>query len=120
MEKILIVGCRNTMNEICVGCSRCLVAFNRRAGFFESYGPDAQVIGLLSCGGCPGQGVVMRLIQMNLWNKPLDERPTHIHIGPCLGVHCPHADEIVTKIQVKSGLPVVEGTHPYMPEKIFG
>ena len=37
METILIVGCKRAMNEVCIGCSRCLVAFNRRDGFFELY-----------------------------------------------------------------------------------
>ena len=119
MEKVLIIGCKNTMNEICVGCSRCLVAFNRRAGEFSRYGKDDELMGILSCGGCPGQGIVMRMAQMNLWNAPLKERPTKVHIGPCLTDHCPHADDLVTKIQVKAGVEVIEGTHPYVPGLIF-
>lgn len=119
MEKVLIIGCMNTMNEICVGCSRCLVAFNRRAGVFERYGPDDQVLGLLSCGGCPGQGIVVRMAQFNLWNKPLGERPTTVHIAPCLADHCPHADTLIAKIKAKAGVEVVEGTHPYIPADIF-
>jgi predicted metal-binding protein len=43
-----------------------------------------KLMGLLSCGDCPGAGIVPRLAQVNLWNKPLDEKPTKIHIGPCL------------------------------------
>jgi len=120
MEKILIIGCKNTMDDVCIGCSRCLVAFNRREGAFERYkGKEAEVMGILSCGGCPGAGIVTRLMQVKLWNMPLDEKPTAVHIGPCIGDHCPEADTIITKIQVKSGVPVVEGTHPYVPGNIF-
>ncbi|XXJ20943.1 CGGC domain-containing protein [Desulfovibrio caledoniensis] len=120
MEKILIIGCRNTMDDVCIGCSRCLVAFNRREGQFERYkDQEAEVLGILNCGGCPGASVVQRLAQVKLWNVPLSEQPTKIHIGPCLSDHCTHADDVITKIQAKSGLEVIEGTHPYMPEKIW-
>ncbi len=120
MEKILIIGCRNTMDDVCIGCSRCLVAFNRREGTFARYkDQDAEVLGILNCGGCPGGSIVQRLAQVKLWNLPLDEQPTIIHIGPCLTDNCPHYDEVVGKIWGKAGIEVVEGTHPYMPEKIW-
>ena len=77
MEKILIIGCRNTMDDVCVGCSRCMVAFNRREGSFERYkDQEAELIGLLNCGGCPGASIVTRLMQVKLWNMPLGEQPT--------------------------------------------
>ncbi|WP_319467800.1 CGGC domain-containing protein [uncultured Pseudodesulfovibrio sp.] len=120
MEKILIVGCKNTMDDVCIGCSRCMVAFNRREGAFERYKDvDAELIGILNCGGCPGVSIITRLIQVKLWNTPLNEQPTKIHIGPCLADHCQYYDDVVTKIQVKAGIEVVEGTHSYMPPKVF-
>ena len=119
MEKILIVGCQKAMGDVCIGCSRCLVAFNRRKGQFQRYG-EAEVLGLLSCGGCPGAVIVTRLAQVKLWNAPMGEKPTVVHIAPCIGDHCPYADDIVTKIKVKCGVPVVEGTHPFAPADIFG
>lgn len=30
MEKILIVGCKRAMDDVCIGCSRCIVGFNRK------------------------------------------------------------------------------------------
>ncbi len=120
MEKILIVGCKKTMNSICIACSRCLVGFNRREGAFEAYkDKEAELIGILDCGDCPGQGIVMRLAQTKLWNAPMNEMPTKIHIGPCLAQHCPHKDVIIAKIKAKSGIEVVEGAHPYIPADIF-
>ena len=92
MEKILIVGCKRAMDNVCIGCSRCLVGFNRRAGEFEAYkDEDAEVTGLLNCGDCPGVTIVTRLAQVNLWKK----------------------------IKAKAGVPVIEGTHPYKPDQIF-
>lgn len=120
MEKILIIGCRKTMDTVCIGCSRCLVGFNRREGHFELYKDcEAEVMGLLSCGDCPGAGIVTRLAQVKLWNGPLNEKPTQIHLGPCLVDHCPHAETIIKKIRAKAGIPVIEGAHPYLPNDVF-
>ena len=120
MEKILIVGCKKAMDDICIGCSRCLVGFNRKEGAFNTYSDkEAQVIGFLNCGDCPGATIVTRLAQFNLWNKPMDEKVTKIHIGPCITDHCPYKDTIINKIKVKSGVEMIEGTHPYKPENIF-
>jgi predicted metal-binding protein len=118
--KILIVGCKRAMDDVCIGCSRCLVAFNRNAGEFERYqGNGVELLGLLSCGDCPGATIVTRLAQVKLWNAPLDEKPTVVHIAPCIMDHCPHKESIVAKIKAKAGCAVVEGTHPYKPENIF-
>jgi predicted metal-binding protein len=120
MEKILIVGCKRAMDDVCIGCSRCMVGFNRREGTFSRYkDQEAEIIGLLSCGDCPGAAIITRLAQVKLWNAPMDEKPTKIHVGPCLIDHCPYGDEIVVKIQAKSGIEVILGTHPYIPENIF-
>lgn len=120
MDKILIVGCKKAMDDVCIGCSRCLVGFNRREGFFEMYEDSpAQVMGLLNCGDCPGATVVTRLAQVKLWNAPLGEKPTAIHVGPCITDHCPYREIILSKLRAKAGIPVIEGTHPYVPKDIF-
>ncbi len=108
------------MDKVCIACSRCMVAFNRNAGEFERYkDQDAELIGILNCGDCPGASIVPRLAQINLWNKPLEEKVTKVHIGPCIVDHCPHKETLITKIKAKAGVEVIEGAHPYMPENIF-
>lgn len=120
MEKILIVGCKRVMSDVCIACSRCLVAFNRREGEFARYEQgNAELVGLLSCGDCPGAGIVPRLAQVSLWNKPLNETVTKIHLGPCMVDHCPYKETITGKIKAKAGVDVIEGAHPYIPENIF-
>ena len=119
MEKILIVGCKRAMNDVCIACSRCMVGFNRRAGEFARYDQDAEVMGLVNCGDCPGTTIVTRLAQVNLWNKPMNETPTKVHIAPCITDHCPHKDTLIAKIKAKAGVEVIEGTHPYKPDNIF-
>lgn len=120
IEKILIIGCKKAMNDNCIGCSRCLVGFNRRDGEFARYKNNgAELIGLLNCGDCSGAIIITRMAQFNLWNKPMDEKPTKIHISPCLIDHCPFRDEIIEKIKAKAGVEVILGTHPYIPNNIF-
>lgn len=121
MEKILIFGCKNAMDDICIGCSRCMVGFNRKAGAFSQYkDQESELIGILGCGGCPGMGTVVRLAQLSLWNAKLEEQPTKIHIAPCVAQHCPYSETIIKKIKAKAGVEVIIGTHPFQPENIFG
>jgi len=120
MEKVLIVGCKNAMDDVCIGCSRCLVGLNRKAGEFERYQDQpVELMGLLNCGGCPGAAMVTRLVQVKLWNMPLEDKVTKVHIGPCVLDHCPYKETLITKIKAKAGVEVVEGTHPYKPDQIF-
>jgi len=120
MEKILIVGCKKAMDDVCIGCSRCLVGFNRLDGEFKRYkGRDVQLLGLLNCGDCPGATIVTRLAQISLWNKPMQEKITKVHVAACNMDHCPHKETLLNKIRVKAGVEVIEGTHPYKPEEIF-
>jgi predicted metal-binding protein len=62
---------------------------------------------------------VTRLMQVKLWNAPMNEKPTVIHIAPCIAEQCPHKEEIIQKITAKAGIRVIEGTHPYVPKDIF-
>ena len=120
MEKILIVGCKHTMDDVCIACSRCMVAFNRKDGEFSRYQEqDCQLIGLLNCGDCPGASIVPRLAQVNLWNKPMEEKVTKIHLGPCITDHCPYKESIIEKTKATAGIEVIEGSHPYLPKNIF-
>jgi predicted metal-binding protein len=120
MEKILIVGCKKTMDNSGIACSRCMVAFNRKAGEFARYkDQEAELIGILNCGDCPAASLVPRLAQINLWNKPLDEKVTKVHIGPCIVGNCPHYESLYMTLKQKCGVEVIEGTHPYVPQKIF-
>mgnify|MGYP006293174927 CR=1 FL=1 len=103
MEKVLIVGCKKIMDNVCIACSRCLAGFNRREGEFSRYKErDAEIVGLLNCGDCPGAAIVNRLAQVSLWNKPVGEKVTKIHVANCLD-ECPHRQSIIDQIKEKAG-----------------
>jgi len=120
MEKILVIGCNRTMDQICVGCSRCHVAFNRHKGEFSRYEETkAELLGVAGCGDCPGTTVLARLGLLKVTNAPLgDEEPTKIHLAPCL-INCPHSESIVEKIRAKCEIEIIKGTHPYQMRTIF-
>lgn len=120
MEKVLIIGCKRTMNDICIACSRCTVGFNRKDGTFAEYAEDgAELLGILNCGDCPGAGIATRMALLKHWNGPMEELPTKIHIAPCILTGCPHKESLIAKIKAKAGIDVIEGTHPYKPQTIF-
>ena len=119
MEKILIVGCSNLIDDICIACSRCMVGFNRRNGEFDRYDKNAELLGILGCGGCPGTGIVTRLAQLAAWNFQNKEQPTKLHIAPCIVEHCVEKETLIKKIKAKTGIEVIEGTHLYKPDNLF-
>jgi predicted metal-binding protein len=120
MEKILIIGCKKIMNDVCIACSRCTVAFNRKDGEFARYkDDDAQLLGILNCGDCPGSATAIRLALFKLWNAPMGELPTKIHLGNCLADNCPYRDTLLPMIKQKAGVEVVVGTHPYKAADLF-
>ena len=80
---------------------------------------DVELIGLLGCGGCPGVAIVTRMAQFKLWNAPMEEKPTKVHIAPCIVDHCPHKETLIAKIKAKAGVEVIEGTHPFKPDNIL-
>lgn len=119
MEKVLIIGCKRTMDSVCIACSRCMVAFNKKEGEFAGYKDEDQLIGILGCGDCPGAAIVPRLAQIKLWNAPMGEIPTKVHIATCLLDNCPYKETIIGKVKAKAGVEVIEGSHPYRPSNIY-
>lgn len=107
------------MDTACVGCSRCMVGFNRKVGEFERYDEEDELVAILGCGGCPGCSIVQRMVQVKLWNVPMGEVPTKVHIAPCIALHCPYKETLIKKIKAKAGVEVIIGTHPFQPSDIF-
>jgi len=105
--RIAVVRC-DIVSETCPGVG-CFKAFNKRKVHFSEYGPDAEIIGFFTCGGCPGRRVY-RLVG-SLQKHGVDV----IHLSSCMLMdtgypRCPHVDEI-KKMILKKGVKVVEGTH---------
>ena len=106
--RIAVVRC-NTVSEVCPGVG-CLKAFAHRKLNFEEYGPDTELIGFFTCGGCSGRRV-SRLVE-----KLLDHGLDVVHLSSCMCMEdddypkCPFKAQIRKTIEAK-GVRVVEGTH---------
>lgn len=106
--KVAVVRC-NIVSEVCPGVG-CLRAFNNRKVHFEQYGPDTELIGFFTCGGCSGRRV-SRLVE-KLKNYDLDV----LHLSSCMCMDledyqkCPFKNQIKKVVEAK-GVKVVEGTH---------
>ncbi|VVB96534.1 CGGC domain protein [uncultured archaeon] len=105
--RIAVVRC-DIVSETCPGVA-CFKAFNKRKVNFSEYGPDTEIIGFFTCGGCPGRRV-FRLVD-SLLKHGVDV----VHLSSCMLMDtgypkCPHIDEI-KKMILKKGVKVVEGTH---------
>ena len=106
--KIAVVRC-HTVAEVCPGVG-CLKAFTHRKLNFSEYGPDTEIIGFFTCGGCSGRRV-SRLVE-----KLLDHGLDIVHLSSCMCMddddypRCPFKTQIRKAIEAK-GVKVVEGTH---------
>ena len=119
---IAVMGCEKIKDETCIGCQRCLPAFDRREGEFELYKDrdDVKLIALFHCGGCPATSPVLRMVQLRDWMAPMGEKIDVLHLGTCVKNHCAYKDRLLEAVNNKAGIPVVEGTHPYVPMNVFG
>lgn len=105
--RIAIVRCE-TVSEVCPGVA-CFKALKQRRAHFKDYGPDTEIIGFFTCGGCPGRRV-SRLVE-KLKPHKLDV----LHLSSCMMLEgsypaCPHWEEIKKTVE-GMGVKVVCGTH---------
>jgi predicted metal-binding protein len=116
---VAVLSCKHIKDESCIGCHRCLTAWDKKEGEFSQYHSDDKLKALVHCGDCPGTGAVVRLMQLKTWMLPFQEKIDQLHIGTCLQNHCPHAETIINMVKAKAGVPVIEGTHPYKPVQVW-
>ena len=116
MVKAIIICCDKIRDKICIGCERCLTASRERKGEFGRF-DSVEVVGIVSCGGCPGF-IVPRLKLFNKWIEGFDSYDV-VFIGNCIKAAinlggCPlDLDKIVENVKKLTGKDVVIGTHPW-------
>ncbi len=99
----------------CAG-GKCLRSLRAREGGFSAYrSRDVELVGISSCGGCPGGNVEYAPEEM----KKNGADVIHLATGLVVGYPpCPRIDYFKKFIPEKFGIPVVVGTHP-IPQKYF-
>lgn len=110
MIKAGIIRCMQT-EDVCSGKSDFAAAENGTCAFKE-FGP-VQVIGFVSCGGCPGKKAVYRARQMADSGAKVIFLASCIKIGSPIGFPCPHFQIMKDSIQKKIGenVTLVDMTH---------
>lgn len=95
---------------------KCLRALRERKGAFSAYdGREVELVGITSCGGCPGGNIEYAPEEMVRNGAEV----IHLATGMVVGYPpCPHLDYFLRFIPEKHGVEVVIGTHP-IPQKYF-
>ena len=100
-------------NRTCTG-NKCFMSISERDGAFAQYPKDEhiEVVGLIVCGGCPGERLEFSPADMKKYGAEV------IHLATCFLAGypaCPYIGDFIQYIEKVVGLPVVIGTHP-MPQ----
>jgi predicted metal-binding protein len=106
--KIGIIICDR--ERTCIG-GKCLMAVQERAGVFRKYSKDRplEVVGYVTCGGCPGERLERAPAQMKTYGAE------EIVLASCFLAGyppCPYIEDFIQYIENYVGLPVVVGSHP--------
>jgi predicted metal-binding protein len=104
--RIGIIRCQDHSN-ICPG-HNCFPASYQKTGEFSRY-DSVEIAGFETCGGCC-RGKPTRIVNRALRLKHICGAEA-IHLSNCL-MQCPNKNVYKKAIAEKTGLPVVEGTHP--------
>ncbi len=110
MLKVGIIRCQQT-EDMCSGTTDFRFAKEGR-GAFEETGP-VEVVGFVSCGGCPGKRAVMRAQSMVERGAEALVFASCIKNGNPIGIQCPHYLQMREAISKKVGknIKIIEWTH---------
>ena len=113
MTKVGIIRCQQT-EDICGGATdfQCAAAGK---GAFEPFGP-CEVVGFMSCGGCPGKRAVSRARLLKKQGAEVVVLASCISLGTPLGFPCPHKDIMLQAIRKRLGedAKILDHTHPIL------
>ncbi len=98
MKKAGIIRCQQT-EDICPGTTDFKLALAGK-GAFEETGP-VEVIGFVSCGGCPGKRAVFRAQELVDRGAEVIALASCICKGNPIGFPCPHAEKMKEAILKK-------------------
>jgi predicted metal-binding protein len=110
MMKVGIIRCQQT-EDMCPGTTDFKVASEGK-GVFEETGP-VEVVGFLSCGGCPGKKAVSRAKMLEEKGADVVVLASCISRGNPIGFPCPHFEAIKDAVAKKLGpkTRVLDWTH---------
>jgi predicted metal-binding protein len=108
--KVGVIRCQQT-EDMCPGNTDFKVAKEGKRAF-ENTGP-VEIIGFVSCGGCPGKRAVARARLMVDRGAEAIVLASCISKGTPIGYPCPHYEDIKNALKKKLGteITLIEWTH---------
>ncbi len=109
MAKIGIIRCQQT-EDMCPGTKD----FQYAAAGRDAFGQvgAAEIVGFVSCGGCPGKRAVMRAGMLVDRGAEAVFLTSCIRLGKPIGMPCPHYEAMKDAIARKiAPVPVIDWTH---------
>lgn len=99
--KIGLIRCMQT-EDMCPGTT-CFKVISEKKCAFKDITEDIEVIGFISCGGCPGKKAVTRAAEMVKRGADTIAIASCISKGTPIGFPCPHAQVMKEAIVKKVG-----------------
>lgn len=109
--KVGLIRCMQT-EDMCPGTTDFKVMKEKKLAF-EGVEGEIEIIGFISCGGCPGKKAVTRAAEMVKRGADTIVLASCITKGNPIGFVCPHAGEMKSAIEKKLGesIKIIDYTH---------
>ncbi len=118
MKKLGIIRCQQT-EDMCPGTRDFTTAKEGTGSLAESGIGQCEVVGFVSCGGCPGKKAVTRAAMLKERGAEVIMLASCIGKGTPIGFPCPNKGLMVKAIKAKLGedFPVLEYSHEASAKK---
>lgn len=109
--KIGLIRCLQT-EDMCPGTTDFKVMREKQLAF-ENVEGEIEIVGFVTCGGCPGKKAISRAAEMVKRGADTIVLCSCITRGNPIGFPCPHAEEMKTAIRNKIGekITIIDYTH---------
>jgi predicted metal-binding protein len=109
--KVGLIRCMQT-EEMCPGTTDFKVMKEKKCAF-EGVEGEIEVVGFVSCGGCPGKKAVSRAAEMVKRGADTIVLASCITRGTPIGFPCPNAAQMKAAIEKKVGhtIEIIDYTH---------
>ncbi len=109
--KVGLIRCMQT-EDMCPATA-CFKVMNIKKLAFEGIEEDIEVVGVNTCGGCPGKKAVTRAAEMVKRGADTIALASCITKGNPIGFACPHAEQMKAAIEKKVGesIKIIDYTH---------
>lgn len=113
MQKIGIIRCQQT-EDYCPATKCLLMAKEGQGALLEAETGSCEVVGVISCGGCPGKRAVMRTQELIKRGAEVIMMASCISKGSPIAFPCPNKGFMFKAIRAKlpESVPFLEYSHP--------